>query len=155
MYKALVTSLGLVMLGSIAVGTGTLLLGSSFWGGFLIAAFVQFIGGYLWNTSLERKDQMFAQTLITQATDNPIPTELSCAYCRVKNIVPLSLSVENVFKCKSCNQTNKIYIQYTTVRLTSTLVKNESLGEVPMDDLEPAPEPRQTTLNEPITIKGS
>jgi hypothetical protein len=154
MYKALLTSIGIVTLVSIIFGVGTYLLAKTFWGGFLIAAVIQFIGGYLWNTTLERKDKMFAETLITQATDNPIATELSCAYCNVRNIVPLSLSVENVFKCKSCNQTNKVYIQFTTVRLTTPLTPNEALNEVPMLEEESTPQQRQTTINEPIVVKG-
>jgi hypothetical protein len=151
MFKAFATSLFFIMCISSSAGYGTYLLFGSFWGGFIITSIVQIIGGYLHNTYLERKDKMFIETLQSQVNETPISCELSCAYCNTQNRVPLILSQDNVFKCKHCNQTNKVYIQFSTVRLTSPLVKNEALGELKLLEDE-GPTQRQTTLNEPIII---
>ena len=152
LIKVILRSVGITLLISTVCGIGTRLLFKSFFGGFLIAGAFQYIGGYIWSVLLERRDRKFAETLINSATETPVPIELSCAYCNTVNHVPLLLSQDNVFKCVSCNQPNNVYIQFTTVRVTQPLTKNEAIGEVPM--LPEEPTQRQTTVNEPIKITG-
>lgn len=152
MFKALLRSVGIILVISSIIGSGTYFFGS-FWGGFIISTIVQLLGGYLWSIILERKDKMFKDALLTELSEAPTPFDLTCAYCNTQNRVPMFLSRENVFACKHCNQTNKVYMQFTTVRLTTPLVKNEALNEVPILE-EDNPTIRQTTVNQPLQFSG-
>ena len=74
-----------------------------------------------------------------------VPISLSCAYCNVPNRVPLSLMEDNSFECVSCNQANKVYIQFSTVRVTQPLS-----NRIEMREVSDEPTQRQTTINDPI-----
>ena len=154
--KAALRSLLVMTIVSIIMGAGTLLLFHSFFGGLLIAYVIQILGGYVWNTYLERREAKLAQTLTdnlqAQIKGEQIPLSLSCAYCNTVNKVPFTFNKTTFFKCVSCNQPNKIYIQFTTVRITTPLLTNPQTNEIVMEDDEE--NMRQTTINEPIKIKS-
>ena len=86
------------------------------------------------------------------AVELKVPIALSCAYCNTVNRVPLSLLDDNSFKCNSCNQSNKVYIQYSTVRITTPIAS----AKLDMRDIDDDGEEtqRQTTINEGIKING-
>jgi len=150
---ALFRSLAIIICFAILFGLSTFFLFKTFLGGFLFAIVFQFLFGYMWNTFLERRDKQFSQTLLNNLKEAPVPTDLTCAYCNIKNRVPLLLSADNVFKCTGCNQTNTVYIQFTTTRITQPLSPNVALPDLPILEEDKEPKQRQTTLNEPIKIK--
>jgi hypothetical protein len=135
-------------------GCGTYFIFKSFFGGFILAFVIQILGGYIWNTYLERRERKFAETLSneldTQIGKMTTPFELSCAYCNVINKIAYSLEDTTYFKCVSCNQPNKIFVQFTTTRVT-TPITNSVTGEIDMEQ-EPKDNIRQTTVNEPIQV---
>jgi len=156
LLKAFLRSFLLMTIIAVFMGLGTLALFHSFIGGFILAYVIQVLGGYVWNTYLERKEHNFAQT-ISNEIDSQIgklttPLELSCAYCNIVNKIQFALGDTTHFKCVSCNQPNKIYVQFTTVRITSPITTNLETGEVDMDQEPKEDNMRQTTINEPISV---
>lgn len=134
-------SLGLI-LNSINIGLGV----------FILSIVIQV--GYSYISSERKEDndlKNLEETLdryIKDASELKVPVMLGCAYCNIQNKVPISLLNENVFKCVSCNAPNKVYIQYTTVRITQPLANTVPMKEI---DIENSLQ-RQTTINESIKI---
>ncbi len=152
MIKVLLRSLAIVLFYAIIFGIGLSFIWGvkGFFAGVFIASAVQFVGGYWHNIYLARKDRMFSDTLMSNLQETPVVIDLKCAYCNTVNHVPVSLSIDNVYSCKHCNQSNRLYIQLTSVRLTTPLTKNESLQPI-----EIAPETetiRESTINDPIQV---
>lgn len=163
--SALLRSLGLMVVISTLCGAATFFLIGTFFGGFFLMVILQIIGGYVFNTFMERKDRKMIGELLAQSTDFPVPFDLTCAYCHTTNSgVPLSLSLTNTFDCVSCNQTNGVFIQFTTTRITQPLINKEKFGKIKDSDenmklqdgyIEEIPEPRQTTINDPIEVSST
>lgn len=154
LIKAAFQSLGLTFLLSAAVGAGMGLITASpavGTGTFILITVLQFVLGSFFNTKSAQRDLEAQQALLAQAAEIRIPFDLSCAYCNVVNRVPISLLQDNIFKCTSCNQPNRIFIQFTTTRITQPLVSKVEKGEVDME----GETVRQTTINEPIQITGN
>jgi hypothetical protein len=104
----------------------------------------------------KKEDELlfFAEQAYKEISERKIPYELTCAYCGSVNRIGISFAEENIFQCNTCQQTNKIYIQFTTTRITSTpLIDNSSNAyiDIPeVDDVDTGI--HQTALNDPIQI---
>jgi len=151
LVKAILQSVAITILISTAIGASIGLIAQSApigFGVFILCTVIQFIVGGFLNTKHSQANQQMQQALLAQAAEIKIPFDLSCAYCNTVNRVPISLLVDNVFKCISCNQLNRVYTQFTTTRITQPLVNKVEPGEVNMEENTV----RQTTINEPIQI---
>ena len=157
--NAIVASLSITLFVSIGLGAALGLIAKSVNVGVgvgILAIIAQFLISYLASSRYERQSKEDADNIINGvlegASELKVPITLSCAYCNVINRVPLSLLEDNLFKCNSCNQSNKVYIQYSTVRIT-TPIASTKLDMRDVDD-EGEETQRQTTINESIKING-
>jgi hypothetical protein len=94
-----------------------------FWAWFCLLFGVSFVIGQLSNTYLSKKlnsDLLKIQTRLAEVT-NQQNVEVSCAYCKARNIVPIFLAQRNTFECKNCRQHNLIIFQFTTAQITVPL----------------------------------
>jgi len=94
-----------------------------FWAWFCLMFGVSFVIGQLSNTYLSKKinsDILKIQTRLAEVT-NQQNVEVSCAYCKVRNIIPIFLAQRNTFECKNCHQHNLVIFQFTTAQITVPL----------------------------------
>lgn len=120
---------------------------------FIMAVVVQFAGGSIASSIAERRNkdaEFLAAQVLREASERKLPYDLNCAYCNTTNRVGISFNTENVFVCEQCKQPNKIYIQFTTVRMTEPLITKTV--DVNYLDVDNEPGTRQTTINEPIVL---
>lgn len=150
LITAIVRSVTITSIISCLFGGIFILLDKSFFHGFLFGVIGQIIFGYSFNSYFEWKDRKFAEILETEKNKIYTPVNLSCAYCNTQNRVPISLLNSNVFKCVSCNQGNKLYIKFTTVRLTTPLFSKD--GQIIDEDENLEDSISHSTINDPITI---
>jgi len=132
----LIISLSLLItsLISLAAGIAGLLITDHFWGFFVLAFILQFVLFAVINTILIRKDQTEGTRLLNQQLEavSKHTLRLSCAYCKVVNLTPVTLNQENRFKCESCNQINGIKMQFFATQITVPLKKIT----FPLEELE-------------------
>ncbi len=150
--KAFYTSIGIAVGVAASFGIGAGLIVKSGYVGLgvgLILLVLQFLVGYIASIKRDRSQEILAEDIISGvmngAQELRVPISLSCAYCNVPNRVPLSLMEDNSFECVSCNQANKVYIQFSTVRVTQPLS-----NRIEMREVSDEPTQRQTTINDPI-----
>lgn len=131
---AIVASISILINSGISgiVGLCFWLAGMSFWATFGITFIAQtFIGG-LWNSYQERRRSILMAAI--NAQDNLANslqcTQLHCAYCQVSNEVDILIGKENSFECTACNQTNKVELTFTTMRITTPLQVNRPLADI-------------------------
>jgi hypothetical protein len=107
------------------VGLGGYLLGSNFWGWFILAFGIQFIAFAIINTVLQRKDTIEGAKVLNEQLEalSKFTIQLTCAYCKQPNAVPIILNQENRFKCESCNQINAVKMQFFAAQITTPLNK--------------------------------
>jgi hypothetical protein len=119
---------------SLCVGVGGLLITGQFWGFFVLAFILQFIIFAIVNTILIRKDQTEGTRLLNQQLEvaSKYTLRLSCAYCKIPNLIPVVLNQENRFKCESCNQINGVKMQFFATQITTPLKKIT----LPLEELE-------------------
>jgi len=149
-YKSICTVLGVAA--GCGTGAGLIFKSTSIGIGVgLILLVAQFLVGYIASIRRDQKQEVLAQDIINGvmngAQELRVPIVLSCAYCNMQNRVPLSLMEDNSFECVSCNQPNKVYMQFSTVRVTQPLSSKIEIREV-----NDEPTQRQTTINEPIQL---
>lgn len=153
-YKALIRSLGITVGVSVLGGLSTTYLLGNFMGGFLGLVVIQLILGYVLSVQRDMRNEATREALEGLEGLSTVPrVSLNCAYCKVANMVPIDLNTDNVFQCANCTSPNRVYVQFTPVRLTVPMSSN------PLDaqriDLEPVEDTvRQSTVNENVTIRG-
>ena len=154
MIKAVLFSLFIVFVISFALSTGIYFL-TNFkvaLGVFVLLSTIQILGGIYWNTQKEKKEDRSIQEIMEYIKSNAdkikVPIALTCAYCQKENFAPISLLEDNAFLCNDCKESNKVYIQYSTVRITKPLASKVELKEIDMEGGDGTQ--RQTTVNEPI-----
>jgi hypothetical protein len=107
------------------VGLGGYLIGGSFWGWFILAFGIQFIAFAVINTILQRKDTIEGAKIVNEQLEalSKFTVQLTCAYCKQPNAIPITLNQENRFKCGSCNQVNAVKMQFYAAQITTPLQK--------------------------------
>jgi hypothetical protein len=107
------------------VGLGGYLLGGHFWGWFSLAFGLQFIAFAVVNTILQRKDTIEGAKIVNEQLEalSKFTIQLTCAYCKQSNAVPITLNQENRFQCGSCNQINAVKMQFFAAQITTPLNK--------------------------------
>ena len=120
---------------------------------FIVACVAQVAGHNIAMVISERKNktaEFLAEQVLKEAAQRKLPYELNCAYCSTLNRVGVSFIEENIFTCTKCHQANKLYIQFTTVRITAPLTQKENVsGVIDMDEDSGV---TQSTINEPIKV---
>ncbi len=155
--KAIIQSISIVVAISLSLGlaVGLIFQSISIGIGFSILSVVfQFLLSYLTGTRRDENNikemEIVLNNLMKEATELKTPVSISCAYCKATDDIPISLLEENVFECTKCNMTNKVFIQFTTTRVTQPLFKKIESKDVELiDDNETV---RQSTINEPIKV---
>lgn len=99
---------------------GPFIIGT-FFGWFWVAFLLQIICFVAYNSFLIQKDGAALELAQIQAfeTFSKFTIQLTCAYCRQPNIVPIQLNQRNTFKCESCNQANAVTMQFSATALTT------------------------------------
>jgi hypothetical protein len=107
------------------VGLGGYLLGGNFWGWFILTFGIQFVAFAVINTILQRKDTIEGVKLVNEQLEalSKFTIQLTCAYCKQSNAVPITLNQENRFQCGSCNQVNAVKMQFFAAQVTTPLNK--------------------------------
>jgi hypothetical protein len=116
-------SLGLTgLFATLSAFAGSAIIGS-FWGWFWITVLLMVIIFALVNTYFLRKDAELQQLVETRLVNEIIKTSIAinCSYCHISNVVPVQIGEKNTFMCESCNQVNKITIQFVSTALTTPL----------------------------------
>lgn len=127
----LLLSIGITaIISSIIAAAGCSIIGS-FMSWFWISFMVQVIFFVAWNSYLIQKNKFLQvqEEAVQLDAISKFTTNLSCAYCGNKQLVPIFLDQKNTFKCDGCNQTNGIFMQFTATTLTTPI---ESV-KVPID----------------------
>ncbi|MDD4110037.1 MAG: hypothetical protein PHS54_00625 [Clostridia bacterium] len=99
-----------------------------------------------------REAEFLAKQVLKEASERQLPYNLNCAYCNELNRIGISFVNENSFECVKCKQPNKVYIQFTTVRITTPLVQKENTTFI---DMESDPGVSQSTVNQPISMMSN
>jgi hypothetical protein len=94
-----------------------------FWGWFWVSFLIQVIGFAAWNSYLSQKEFVANQKAEIEALEqfSKFAVQLTCAYCKQSNTVPIQLNQKNTFKCSSCNQANGVYMQFAATTLTTPI----------------------------------
>ena len=108
------------------------LLGHNLWVWFIVSFGVQYIIGGMWNLLLQRafkakNEQINALNILAEATKH---VELPCAYCNLKNVVPIVIGQNNQFNCKHCKGLNRVDVNYSVIRTTEPLPESKVLKQV-------------------------
>ena len=80
---------------------------------FLLATSFQFIAFFIWNTILQRRDEL-AIVQMTLQQESIIPTlkaKLACAYCKQMNDLVVAIQNDATFECEYCKLESGIKIQ--------------------------------------------
>lgn len=158
-YLILLRSILIVFSVSLFISMGVGFITQSFIRGivaFVITTIAQFALNALFLNISDRRNktaEFLAQQILTEAKERRMPFILNCAYCNTPNQAGISFTDENSFICVKCQQPNKVYIQFTTVRVTTPIAAQNIKGEI-IDTIENDVETgvSQTTINEPIKV---
>jgi len=153
---AIMTAIAAVVGGSVwyIAETGSLSKGLI---AFIAALILQYAMSSIVSSISARKNEeaeFLAQQVLKEASERKMPYTLNCAYCNTQNRSGISFTHENIFDCTSCNQPNKVYVQFSTVRLTTPLTQKENPGQfIDMDEEDTKDSgARQTTVNDPLKV---
>ena len=106
----------------IAGFAGSAIIGT-FWGWFWITFLLQIVIFSGWNSYLlQQQSQQLQESeikLLEQLSKFTIT--MSCAYCQRPNDVPIQLDQKNTFKCQACNQTNGVFMQFSSTTITTPI----------------------------------
>lgn len=118
-------SLGFTAVVSGVVGLGGYLVSGTFWGWFILTFGIQFVLFAVVNTFLQRKDTIEGAKVLNEQLEalSKFTIQLTCAYCKQANAVPITLNQENRFQCGSCNQVNAVKMQFIAAQITTPLQK--------------------------------
>lgn len=152
LIRSLLITLGvaLVMGGGAGIITGSLITGIVW---FIMTIVAQYAINSIVMTFAARKNkeaEFLATQVLREAAERQLPIDLNCAYCNTLNRVGISFVSENSFNCVKCQQPNKVYIQFSTVRVTTPLSPKESTTNYV--DMDSEPGVSQSTINQPIKM---
>lgn len=106
---------------------------------------------YTLSENKNKKAEFLAEQILKEAADRQLPYDINCAYCNRLNRAGISFNSENSFICTECKQPNKVYIQFSAVRITTPLVSKDR-DNTPINMEEADSGVSQSTINEPITV---
>lgn len=159
MLQGKLMSLGIVLLISAVVSACFAIMFHSFavfWLLFIAVTVLQIAATYIVDGIKRKKDDdllFFAEQAYKEISERKIPYDLTCAYCGAVNRTGISFTEENTFQCNTCQQMNKIYIQFTTSRITTTPLSSSDNEYIDIPDVDDADTGvHQTALNDPIQI---
>lgn len=100
---------------------------------FLIVLGVVYLIGYLSDAFFKQKTVVDIQRLNVKIKELEMQqsVEVSCSYCKERNIVPIKLNTRNTFNCQHCKQLNLMIFQFATARVTTPLDTNINVIELP------------------------
>jgi hypothetical protein len=150
----LALSMGVVMVPSLILGLVGLLLWGMFWVPTLVAIAIIWVIGYVSDTFSKQKVQVDLAKVKVQELQvrNQQSVETSCAFCKVRNMVPVRLNTRNTFECTKCKQTSLMVFQFTAAQITTPLALpqwgqkvNLPIQEpvVEVQDIPEVPEPEE------------
>jgi len=135
-FYAILFSIGVTSVVSSIFGCAGYLYGIGFWVPFLVVTGLQLVIGALWNTYIENKlaakmqierESFEAAKKLADSIQN---VDLACAYCAARNTIQLNMAEENSFKCINCNNANKVQVQFSTIRTTEPVVRDDLLSKI-------------------------
>ena len=155
LWVVFLKALSTILLISVIIGSGIGYITESWSKGiivFILTIIAQFSINSIVMSFSARKNkeaEFLATQVLKEASERQLPYDLNCAYCNTLNRVGISFINENSFDCVSCKRPNKVYIQFTTVRVTTPLSPREDNKFIEMDvDVGVS----QTTVNQPIKV---
>ena len=124
-------SLLFLLIPSLLIAWGLSYFFQHFWVLLIISIGCVFIIGQISNMWVRKKADMDILRIKNHLTEiaTQQSVEVSCSYCKDRNLVPVRLNTRNTFECKKCNQTNLIIFQFATAQITVPL-ENPQLGTV-------------------------
>lgn len=147
----------LIILGiSITCGAGTGYITHNWLAGiiaFIVTTAIQFAANSIMLTYSDRRNKeadFLAQQVLKEASERELPFDLNCAYCNTLNRVGISFNDENTFTCTQCQQPNKVYLQFSVVRITTPLTPKEDVSK--FIDIDGDTGITQSSVNEPIRM---
>lgn len=96
-------------------------------GSFILPCIVSFvllwIFGQLSNVFFQQKASVEIERIKLQLVNinNQQSVEVSCAYCKHRNVMPIKLNERNILSCSQCNQSSLVIFQFTTAQITTPL----------------------------------
>ena len=156
LLKALLKSILITLSVGVVFGVGCGIITQS-WVNGVILFIVAIVGQYAINAIVStisnnrnKEAEFLAQQVLKEAAERKLPYDLRCAYCSTLNRVGISFNSENTFICTECSQPNKVYLQFTTMRITTPLTQNgtSTFIDIPDEDTGVG----QSTVNEPINM---
>lgn len=140
---------------SLVIGGGIGLVMHSWVAGvilFIVVTVAQFAATSIIRELSDRRNQkaeFLAEQVLREAAQRKLPYDLNCAYCSTLNRIGISFTEENIFDCTKCKQPNKVYIQFSTIRITTPLTPKENADYI---DMDADPGVTQSTINESIKV---
>ena len=124
-FELLIASISVcitIVVSSICGALGPFIAGT-FWSWFALSFLFQLICFYVANSFLVQRERVSEELIQLQALDKlaNFMVPLSCAYCKQPNNVLIQLNQKNTFKCESCNQTNGVFMQFSSTTLTTPI----------------------------------
>ena len=152
LFRSITIILAVAITGGICIG----IIAHSWGAGiamFVLAIIFQFAINSMFMGISDRKNkeaEFLAQQVLREAAERKMPYDLKCAYCNALNRVGISFIDESTFICTACKQPNKIYLQFSVVRITTPLTQKENTST--FIDMDADPGVSQSTINQPIKV---
>lgn len=118
-----VLSLLVTLLPSFLIALAIFSFFGNFWAWFCITYSFIFLVGIISNNFIQKKinrDIIKLQTRLHEVS-NQQSVEVSCSYCKMRNVVPVYLNQRNTFKCSKCQQVNLVIFQFAAAQVTVPL----------------------------------
>ncbi len=111
---------------SLSLSFAVYLLTNHFIVPFLINLGIVYLIGYIMDLFFKYKTQnkILKFEIDTKTLELQQSVEVSCAYCKVINVIPVKLNIRNTFECNSCKQINLMIFQFATAQVTTPLETN-------------------------------
>lgn len=113
----------IILIPSVVISIGLYYFIGHFFATLLISSGLVFIIGQISNIMAQKAAELNVIKLKTNLAEiaSAQSMEVSCSYCKSRNIVPIKLSQRNIFNCKDCKQANLIIFQFATAQISTPL----------------------------------
>lgn len=117
-------SVGLTLAISTIVSFALLIANVCFWTSFIVATISQFIIFFIVGSVLEFINEIKLKEInairLTEYSKQSLEIECPC-FKKHKQVIPVSLSSPNSYKCNECNKTNNVYLTAESVHVTEPI----------------------------------